>query len=108
MTSSELTVYVRSALSQNESVALTSELQRMATRVLGPNNTTVTLKTASRGQSTMHVTRDQIETFRKAFGLTTLGNEELHAALTRRAQTEYTLLTRGHQDTPLHVELIAP
>jgi len=80
----------------------------MTNRIVGPNNTTVTLKTASRGQSTMHVTRDQIETFRKAFGLTALNDEALHAALTKRAKTEYTLLTRGENNTPLHVELMVP
>ena len=108
MTSSDLTVFVRSALSETESIALTNELKRLATRVLGPNESTITLRTLSRGQSTMHVTRDQIETFRKAFGLTALNDEALHAALTKRAKTEYTLLTRGENNTPLHVELMVP
>jgi len=100
----DLTVYTRSALSSNEAVSLSHELKHMLDRVLGPdNNAKVIVKTEHSGQSTLTVSETQLSVFQKSFGLTFLESEMARDVLSKRAQTEYSLLCRGGNERPLLV-----
>lgn len=99
-----IVIFVRSPLSESDTLLLNKEIRRMLWRIVGPNeNASVTVTTAIHGRSILTVPVEQLRKFARAFGLTSLNIDDLQAALAGRAVAEYDLLTRGSYESKLRV-----
>ena len=99
-----IVIFVRSPLSESDTLQLNKEVRRMLWRIVGPNeNASVTVTTAIHGRSILTVPVEQLRKFARAFGLTSLNIDDLQAALAGRAVAEYDLLTRGSYESKLRV-----
>jgi len=98
-----IVIFVRSPLSESDTLLINKEVRRMLWRIVGPNDASVTVTTAIHGRSILTVPVEQLRKFARAFGLTSLNIDDLQAALAGRAVAEYDLLTRGSYESKLRV-----